>query len=127
MRPEQTLLFVYNASSETIPRESQLMSRPTSSLSEPCRLLTLTYSPIGMKKEWKRFLSGLKIPARFLSRDEFTSGFRNITATFPAVFLMSGKDLFIIATTEEINRCGDLNDLVVLIQQRLSGIAAIGK
>jgi len=120
MESGRSLVFVYNADSETIPKANGFMSRPMATLTEQCNLLVLTFSPIGMKKEWKRFISGLKIPVRFFSRDEFASEFRDLAATFPAAFLRTGKDLFIIASTEEINRCTDLADLIGLVQQRLS-------
>ena len=103
------------------------MSRPTGALSESCKLLTLTYSPIGMKKEWKRFLNNQKFQVRFLARDEFTREFRGVSATFPVAFYQSGKDLFILASPEEINQCRELEDLVILIDKRLAGIAAAGQ
>ena len=127
MRQDRFLIFVYNADSETVPRANQLMSRPTGAMSESCKLLTLTYSPIGMKKEWKRFLNNLKFQVRFLARDEFTREFRGFSATFPVAFYQSGKDLFILASTEEINQCRELEDLVTLIDKRLVGIAAAGQ
>ena len=119
MQPGRSLVFIYNADSEMLPKANDFMSRPTGGLTEPCNLIALTFSPIGMKKEWKRFINSLKIEVRFLSRDEFTSEFKNIAVTFPAAFLSTGKDLFVMATTDEINRCRDLEDLIGLIRQRL--------
>lgn len=123
MRSDRTLIFVYNADSDAMPRANDLMSRPTGTLTDPCLLLDLTFSPIGMKKEWKRYISGLKIPVRFLARDEFTSEFRSYAsaATFPGAFLLVGKDLFVIATPEEIRQCGDISDLIAIVEKRLAG------
>lgn len=120
MQSGRSLVFVYNARSEALPKIEGSMSRVADSGGERCNLLALTFSPIGMKKEWKRFLHDLGMPARFLSRDEFASDFRTVTTTFPAAFLQTGKDLFILASTEEINRCVQLNDLITLVRQRIS-------
>ncbi|HRY74971.1 MAG TPA: hypothetical protein P5217_01680 [Methanoregulaceae archaeon] len=123
MQSERSLIFVYNADSDAMPRANDLMSRPTGTLTDPCSLINLTFSPIGMKKEWKRFISGLRIPVRFLARDEFISEFRTYAAvtTFPEAFLVVGKDLFVIASTEEIRRCGDVADLIAIVEKRLAG------
>jgi hypothetical protein len=75
-----------------------------------------------MKKEWKRFIQDLGTPVRFLSRNEFSSEFRTITVTFPAVFLQTGNDLVLFISTDEVNRCAHLEDLISLVQQRLTQI-----
>jgi hypothetical protein len=121
MQPGRSLVFVYNVDSETLPKTNDHM-RMASSGKETCSLLALTFSPIGMKKEWRRFVHALDIPARFLSRDEFVAEFRSSTTPFPAVFLQSGQDLFIFISTEEINQCARLEDLINLVQQRLTQI-----
>ncbi len=121
MQPGRSLVFVYNVDSETLPKTNDHM-RMAMPGKETCGLLALTFSPIGMKKEWRRFAHALDIPARFLSRDEFLAEFRTSTTPFPAVFLQSGNDLFVFISADEINQCARLEDLVTLVQQRLTQI-----
>ena len=121
MQPGRSLLFVYNVDSETLPKTNDHM-RMAGSGKETCGLLALTFSPLGMKKEWRRFVHALDIPARFLSRDEFVGEFRNSTTPFPAVFLQAGPDLFVFISSDEISQCARLEDLVALVQQRLTQI-----
>lgn len=121
MQPGRSLVFVYNVDSETLPKTNDHM-RMAMPGKETCGLLALTFSPIGMKKEWRRFAHALDIPARFLSRDEFLAEFRTSTTPFPAVFLPSGNDLFVFISADEINQCARLEDLVTLVQQRLTQI-----
>ncbi len=116
----RSLLFVYNADSGIMLAIKDSVSRMADSGSGRCNLLAVTFSPVGMKKEWKRFIQNLGIPVRFLSRDEFNAEFRTVDSTFPAAFLQSGKDLFIFLSTEEINQCAGLEDLISLVQQRLT-------
>lgn len=85
-----------------------------------CNLREVTYSPIGMKKEWKRFVHDLGIPVRFLPRDEFLLKFGAGTTTFPVAFIQTGKDLTPFISTDEINRCTHLEDLIILVKQRLT-------
>ena len=121
MQPGRSLLFVYNVDSETLPKTNDHM-RMAGSGKETCGLLALTFSPIGMKKEWRRFVHALDVPARFMSRDEFVGEFRNSTTPFPAVFLQTGPDLFVLISSDEISQCARLEDLTNLVQQRLTQI-----
>jgi hypothetical protein len=121
MLPDRSLVFVYNVDSEILPKTNDHM-RMAMPGKETCGLLALTFSPIGMKKEWRRFVHALDIPARFLSRDEFLAEFRTSTTPFPAVFLQTGNDLFVFISADEINQCARLEDLISLVQQRLTQI-----
>jgi hypothetical protein len=71
-----------------------------------------------MKKDWKRFVRDLGIPSRFLNRNEFISEIGAGLITFPAILVQIGKDLLVVASSDEINRCGSLDDLISLIRQR---------
>lgn len=84
-------------------------------------LSTLTHSPVGMKKEWKRFLKDLDIPSRTLDKSEFLSEFSSVhpKTTFPVVFTQTGTELAVLISTEELSRCRDLHDLILLLKQRL--------
>jgi hypothetical protein len=115
----KSLIFVYNVDSEAMPGMNDHMSRMAGSGAERCNLHAVTFSPIGMKKEWKRFIHDLGIPVRFLSRDEFSSAFSTLATTFPAAFLQTGDGLFQFVSTDEINQCKDLGNLIALVQQRL--------
>lgn len=116
----RSLLFVYNADSGVLQRMKDYVSRDEITGADRCNLWALTFSPIGMKKEWKRVVHDLGIPSRFISRDEFTREFRTVAATFPAAFLQTGNDLFHFISTDEINQCAQLEDLISIVRQRLA-------
>jgi hypothetical protein len=118
MQPGRSLVFVYNVDSGILPRMKDMSNRVGASEKAGCNLYAVTFSPIGMKKEWKRFIQNLGTPVRFLSRNEFSSEFRTITVTFPAVFLQTGNDLVLFISTDEINQCAQLEDLIALVKQR---------
>jgi hypothetical protein len=115
----KTLLFVYNAESGVLPAIKDYASNGgTASAKNVCNLTAITNSPIGMKKDWKRFVRDLGIPARFLNRNEFVSEIGAGLITFPAILVQTGKDLLMVASSEEINRCQCLEDLISLVQIR---------
>lgn len=84
-----------------------------------CNLYALTFSPIGMKKEWKRFIQNLGIPATFMPRDEFSTAYHHSPAAFPAIYLEEGGVLTVFLDREEINRTSDLEELISLVRQHL--------
>lgn len=118
----KTLLFVDNINSGVLqPFKDFSAGTAAVSGAGTHTLSTLTHSPVGMKKEWKRFLKDLDIPSRTLERSEFISEFgsRHPETTFPVVFVLKGTELAVLISTEELNQCRDLNDLIVLLRQRL--------
>ena len=120
----KTLLFVYNAEGGVLPG---MMNFPTKNGNilgkDVCNLSAITYSPVGMKKDWKRFVHDLGIPARFLNRNEFLAETGARLVTFPAILVQTGKDLLMLASSDEINRCRSLEDLIGLVQ---TGFANLG-
>jgi hypothetical protein len=118
-----TLLFVYKTNSSVLGSLKDFSAHTKSaSGSDACTLSAITHSPVGMKKEWKRFLKDLEIPSRSLDRNELSSEFGRLQLTFPVVLLQKGTELSVLIATEELNRCRDLNDLILLVKQRILDI-----
>ncbi|MDO8871511.1 MAG: hypothetical protein Q7V05_02110 [Methanoregula sp.] len=122
MPGSKTLLIVDNTDSGVLPSLKNFSTgKAAASGADTCTLSAITHSPVGMKKEWKRFLKDLEIPSRSLERSEFTSEFGSghPKMTFPVVLIQTGSELAVLLSTEELNRCGDLHDLILLLRQRL--------
>jgi len=118
----RTLVIVYDLDSGVLPKLKDYASTGFAPVSGSCNLYVLTNSPIGMKKEWKRFIKDLGIPIRFMNRNEFTSEFGTDLTSFPAILIQTGKTLSRFISTEEINPCRELEDLIHLVQQRVAEI-----
>jgi hypothetical protein len=119
MQSGQMLLFVYNIDRGNLTAMTDYHKSSTSGKSSPCNLFTLIYSPVGMKKGWKRFISELGIVSRFLYRDEFSIEIGTEKHSFPAVYLQSGKLFQEIISADEINRMDSTDSLIGLVTQRL--------
>ena len=120
MSEEETLLFVSNSNSGVLPQIKNYSDHSLASRGDGCHLSALTYSPVGMKKEWKRFIREQKLPSRVLDREEFRAEFGSIAMTFPVVLVRTHRGLSILISTEELNRCRSLEDLMDLLRQRLA-------
>jgi hypothetical protein len=119
MRSGLILLFVYNIDRGNLSAMTDYHKSTPSVKTPPCNLFALIFSPVGMKKGWKRFISDLGIHSRFLYRDEFFLEIGTEKTTFPAVYIQSGKSFQEIITAEEINRMDSTDSLIGLVTQRL--------
>lgn len=114
----RTLLFVYDNSSEILPKIKDYASKKAIRETDRCNLYEITHTPIGMKKNWKRFITDIGIPVRMLNGNEFSSEFGSGLVTCPVALLQRGKDLTLFIRTDEIKQCAGIEDLIFLVQQR---------
>jgi hypothetical protein len=115
------LLFVHNIDSGVLSAlHDYSSSKVPASATGACPLSTLTHSPVGIKKEWKRFLKDLRLPSRTLDRNEFLAEFGQRPFTFPVVVLKKGVELSVFISTAELSLCNDLGALIRLVKERLT-------
>jgi hypothetical protein len=119
------LILVYNADSGLFNIIKDSLHKSVSPSTYKCNLCSLTYGTIHMKSKWKTFIDKLKIPAEFLHRDEFfrmlkTHPHRVENARFPAIYLHRKGKLSLLITSNEINRCKTLEDLIYLVDEKLA-------
>jgi hypothetical protein len=118
MQSGQMLLFVYNIDRGTLSAMTDYHKCSTAGKSSPCNMYALIFSPVGMKKGWKRFISDLGISSRYLYRDEFSIETGTEKHSFPAVYIQSGRSFEEIITADEINRVDSTDSLIGLVTQR---------
>jgi len=119
MRSGLILLFIYNLDQGSLSAMTDYHKSTPSGKTPQCNLFALIYSPVGMKKGWKRFIHDLGILTRFLYRDEFFLVTGTEKHSFPAVYLQSGKLFQELITADEINRMDSTDSLIGLVTQRL--------
>ena len=119
MKPD--LVFVYNADSGVFNALSDLAHKILSPKSYQCNLCALTFSPLGMRNDWKEFLESLDRPLEFLHRDELKKRYRMENIHFPAIFTRSDDHLEVWIDAESLNACRSLENLKNLIRKKSSG------
>lgn len=121
MNRYRKLVFVYNANSSLFNQVGDLIHKTFSPKTYQCNLCGLTYSGIGMKNDWKKFIKSLPIKAEFLHKDEFLGQYPNRqNIPLPTVFVKKGNSLMQLISAEEINQKKKLEDLESLITQKTS-------
>ena len=119
MQPNLVLLFVYSIDRGSLSAVTDYHRSSGSTGTQRCALYSLLITPVGMKKGWKRFLSDLVVPSRFLHLDEFQQEFRVRDPVVPAVFIQDGKTIYELVTAEEINHITSTDQLADLVRKRL--------
>jgi hypothetical protein len=115
---DNAIVFVYNADSGLFNMLTDTAHKVFSPETYECNLCAMTFSSLGMKKEWKEFLKTIDIPLEFLHRDELKEKYAS-EVELPAIFLKSGKELNLLIEAKAINGCKDIEDLKQLITEKM--------
>lgn len=113
------LVFVYNADGRLRNGVKGLARKTLARKADTCKLTEVTITPLGMHRDWKRFVDSLDAEVEFFHRDEMPSPCAGAETDLPAVFKQCGNCLKVWITPAEINACGSLVDLKNLVQGHL--------
>lgn len=114
------LIFVYNADSSVFSQVSDAIKKIATPSKYQCNLCMITYGPISMKDEWKKFLETLPFKKEFLHRDEFRDQFPElIDAGLPSIFVFQDNEVKLFISADEINSQKNIEELKKLVQRRL--------
>lgn len=119
-----SIVFVYNADSGLVNEMKDYIHKILSPSDYECNLCAITYGNTGMKSEWKSFVNDIPVPVVFLHKDEFYEQFNYPGAAFPCVYLQRGQRLDMLITSDEINECKDVDDLKLLLKDKLNFISS---
>ncbi len=113
------LIFVYNANSGLLNGALDLLHKTFSPHTYACNLCAITYNTLGMRRDWRDFVNGLPYPVHFLHRDELLARFGKPDHPLPAAFLHTPAGLQLFVSTDEMNSCHTLDDLMRLVRKQL--------
>jgi len=119
MHPNWVLLFVFGIDRGNLSGMTDYRQRYASAKTPGCNLFTLIFSPIGIKKGWKRFINDLPFPSRFLYRDEFQQEYGKLDPAVPALYIQSGKIIQELINADEMNHIASLDILISCVTKRL--------
>ncbi len=121
-RSKEEIIFVYNADSGPLNSIKDFTWRIASPDTYPSNLCAVTYSNFGMKDEWREFTKGLDQKVEFLHRDEFRERYGEKGYQFPASFVRTDSSLELLISSEEMNECDDLEEMIELVESKLDGL-----
>lgn len=113
--PEATstdsLVFVYNADSGVFNALADLAHKTFAPDTYACNLCKITYSPLGMRRAWRKFLDELGLTLEFLHRDEFSERHGEAKVDLPAILRRHQDDVSVLVDAETLNACRTMQDL----------------
>jgi hypothetical protein len=115
----RVLIFIYNCDRGNLSALKEYSQKLNNDKEPGCNLLAHISSPVGIKKGWKRFIQGLRIPCRFLYHDEYEEEFGALLTPLPAVILHDRKARSLFISADEVNRVRTKEDLIVLVTRKL--------
>lgn len=113
----KTLIFVYNANSGKWNGYLDMMHKVFSPKTYPCHLCDITYGIFTIRDSWKDFIEELKIPLRFLHKDEWEQEF-NLNEPLPAIFKQDDTGLRVWISRSEMESM-NLEELQKAIVEKL--------
>ncbi|MBV7258089.1 hypothetical protein [Erythrobacter crassostreae] len=114
------LLIVYNADGGVLNMLLHAAHKQFAPDSYPCSLCALTYGPVSMRGEWKRFLKSLPMDAVFHHRDDFADAYPNYGHDLPAILVAdSNRRLRALIPASDLDAMDDLSDLIVEMESKL--------
>ena len=115
------IIFVYNAKSNLFSMFTDYVHKAVSPSTYQCSLCILTYSNLGMKKEWKEFIESLQGEKVFFYKDGFVEKFPEYsTSIFPAVFIEEKGRLYELLTAAELKSYHSLSELQNALNRKLN-------
>ncbi|MBD2840845.1 hypothetical protein [Erythrobacter rubeus] len=114
------LIIVYNADSGILNALKDMVHKIVSPSTYPCSLCALTYGPVAMRGQWRRFLGSIRMGVQFYHRDEFAKAYPTHSAQLPAILLAEhGNPARMLISADELNDMESLPELIVRVESKL--------
>nr|WP_298930633.1 hypothetical protein [uncultured Erythrobacter sp.] len=114
------LLIVYNADGGILNTLLHAVHKQFAPGSYPCSLCALTYGPVSMRGEWRRFLDRLPMEAVFHHRDDFAAAYPGHRHDLPAILIAAPDNgLRSLIGAEQLDAMDSLSDLMAGMEYQL--------
>ncbi|WP_299194191.1 hypothetical protein [uncultured Erythrobacter sp.] len=115
------LLLVYNADGGILNMIKDGVWKIASPSTYPCSLCAITYGPVAMHSEWRRFLESLPLEVVFHHKDDFSADYPGHDIALPAILLANGDEHpRVLVSQAELDATADTIELIEIVEQRLT-------
>ncbi|MEM7081198.1 MAG: GTPase [Pseudomonadota bacterium] len=120
MASQPDLVFIYNAESGLLNKLKDAVHKTFSPSTYPCKLCDVTYSPVHMRGQWRRFVNTLPINVEFSYIDLIEAAHPDAQLAYPSAVLRQAGKLEPFISQEEMNRPDTIDELIDLVNRKLS-------
>ena len=118
---KEKLVFVYNADGgplNTIMDSAHKLFAPST---YQCALCAVTHGTVGMRTEWKEYMSRFAYETRFYHRDGFRKDWPKIAVDLPAIFFQSTTaEMQLLVPKTELEAVSSVAQLAALLGRRIA-------
>lgn len=114
------IIFIYNANSSIFSKAIDFAHKIISPKTYVCNLCAVTFGNFSMENKWKIYLEKINHKAQFFFKDDFEKSYPNNIIEFPTVLIKSSNSLQVLLNTKQLNQCKTLDDLIQLLESKLS-------
>ena len=115
------LLLVYNADGGIVSMVKDAIHKVVSPATYPCSLCAITYGPVSMHGDWRRFLDSLPIDVVFHHKDDFGEAYPDHGIALPVVLVASNDDKpQVLVSADELDETQGTTELIALVEDRLT-------
>lgn len=114
------LVFIYLAESGLLNKLKDAVHKTFSPKTYPCNLCDITYSPVAMRKQWKRYVANLPIEVEFSYTDLIEKEFPGAKLEYPSACLRHNGMLETVISAGQMNQSNSIDDLIALVNQALA-------
>ena len=119
--PVKRLIIVYNANAGIAAGVMDSVHKIVSPSTYPCRLCSITYGLVAMKREWRLFLDGLGMDLVFHHRPDFRAAFPQAADwPLPLVAVEDAGGLREVVSAADFGGIADVPTLIEVVDGRLT-------
>jgi hypothetical protein len=119
--PMRTLIFVYNGDTGFFTMVTDIAHKLISPATYPCKLCAITHGVIRMDSRMREFVNAYDGELEFLHRDQYLSSIGRLDFALPVILERQGDSKSrVLVSSEEISEVACSEELIKLIQSRLS-------
>ena len=116
---DNTIYFVYNAQKGFHFSIKDFFHKSLAPNKYPCSLCEKTYGFLTKKKKWKIYLDQLEFNYEFVYLNQSDYLFLNQYDNYPVILIGNKSNADILLSKDNIDNCNTLNELMLLINQKL--------
>ena len=114
------IIFIYNAQSGLTQGAIDWAHKLVSPQTYNCSLCNLTYGNLGKYDQWSKFLKSLNLEKTFIYQDQLNDLKFYNQESLPCIFFQNENQYSQLITSEQLNLCSNLENLIKLIENKIS-------
>ena len=116
------LVFIYKAESGLLNKLKDAVHKTFKPETYPCKLCDITYSPVHMRAQWKRFVEQFPLNVEFSYTDLIEAEHPEAGLEYPCACLRQSGDLSALISADQMNTCETIDELISLVKTSLSRV-----